>query len=195
MRTILKLLVISIVISPLNWANALASEDFSSSVMVAHNGPAILARIDNCGVTEYVVGYKKTGSLYESFNNGASSITAVITGVSFKMDFQSQTVNLGREWHQTGFMSRAIPMDRYSVFWMNPDSEHSGTREIMLSFVSSDGKWDSKDGKNYEMDFRASITDKYLNPSLQVFFYISKSMSCGNIPLDIWDFIVSEMSR
>jgi hypothetical protein len=104
-------------------------------------------------------------------------IDAVVV-VSCGNDTRTSVVRLGREWHETGYMS--VPLSIYNLMPAGCGSYPN----VGVAF-SANGKWDSKYGQNYDA--------KIYSGNEKVFE--THQTGNGSINGVAWDFIIGEMRR
>jgi len=148
------------------------SDYYNQNVRVVQAGPAIVANVSGGAMGgKYVIGYKRTGIL-----GGAENLTAVVrtTYASYSGGTRvtERTVQIGKEWQGTGFMTPAMSLSELAG-----DGDAAQLIRLELAFVSG-SQWDSNWGANYTVkseDFRNAAS--YSAPSETA----------------VWNFILGQM--
>jgi hypothetical protein len=152
-------------------------------VRVLHQGPMLFAQVaSGCGST-LVMGYKKSGVLYA---NHKDSINAVITAsctLNGTSHSQTTTVQLGKEWHGTGYLTTDLNVDR----WKPYECFYVANMEYAIAFVDRDGNWDSRNSENYK--FR--LTEVTMSEN----YFDTKEDATYGVNLKAWDYIIGEMAK
>ena len=168
-------------------ASGYPPEFYASRTYAQRNGPAVFAKSAKMGQQTFAIGYRKDGML------GASQkVVAIVTSCYMEEYAHSAwrekcsgpvTVELGREWNGTGFMS--TPLNSGSLTGYNGQSVNITRVEIAFS----DGvRWDSVYGRNYKF----SIEEMQRGP---VFTSSQNSSYNSHISTDAWNYILDLMRK
>ncbi|MDA8130622.1 MAG: hypothetical protein M0011_03850 [Elusimicrobia bacterium] len=152
-------------------------------VHVVNRGPAVLATVGSGMMdTRLIIGYKKSGIL-----GGAEKITARVMvsyyGGDGRTKLSTRDIELGKEWHGTGFMTPAMIHENYITLADNLGFR--GIQKIELAFFAN-GQWDSNYDNNYTVDMNelSSSGIQYSNPGWA---------GSDDVAPACWDFIVGQM--
>jgi hypothetical protein len=141
---------------------------------VKHDGPALFAHVGSGCESYELIAYKNSGMLAE----GNPEFVDAVVVASCGNDTRTTVVRLGREWHETGYMS--VPLSIYSLMPSGCDSNPN----VGVAF-SANGKWDSKYGQNY---------DAKAYSGNEVIFKTNQNGN-GYINDASWNFIIGEMRK
>ena len=97
---------------------------------------------------------------------------------------KQSVIELGREYHGTGYMSAPLDMSRFQP------ATCFGGWAIAIAFSDGQGGWDSLNGANYM--FSEGEFDGH-NPAHAHFN--SQQSTYNGVNLAVWDFIVAEMRK
>ncbi|MDA8130611.1 MAG: hypothetical protein M0011_03795 [Elusimicrobia bacterium] len=152
-------------------------------VHLVNRGPAVLATVGSGMMdTRLIIGYKKSGVL-----GGAEKITARVMvsyyGGDGRTKLSTRDVELGKEWHGTGFMTPAMIHQDYIT--LSDNLGFRGIQKIELAFFAG-GQWDSNYGSNYTvyMNDLSNSGIQYSNPGWA---------GSNEVAPQCWDFIVAQM--
>lgn len=109
------------------------------------DGPALFVHVSSgCGAGD-IIAYKNTGLLAADNPEYIEAIIVTTCGVDSEFFQKTTTVKLGKEWHQTGYMSEVLHTNAFlpksQTCWNNPI-------KIEVAFKAK-GNWDSRYGENY----------------------------------------------
>lgn len=191
-----KILLVLLALAPLSSEASNYPPDYCRQrVYTTSEGPLLVGYVaSGCG-SSAVIGYKKSGVLAKSLDSPVA-LSAVITGkctliastdknkLGDELIYKS-TIQLGREYHGTGYMSAPI-----SLYDFAPSPclyQGRGSVKIVLNVAFSDnqGNWDSKYGVDYQVNLRELGAGQS---------YLSQDDGLG-IGLDSWNFIIQKMSE
>jgi hypothetical protein len=178
--------IISLILTSLS-STAWASHS-NQIVRLMHNGPLLYAQIETGAYSQQIIAYKTSGDLAQG---NPVSIDALLIGSCRTGDGDSvvlmTTVQLGREWHGTGYMSMPLSIKNHfpTVCHYRKDWQ------LQIAFFDPQGRWDSRYGENYE------IRSSYIwGPDYRtIVFDTQKPEFPGSrsINEDAWKFIVDQM--
>lgn len=143
---------------------------------VVSRGPALVARVSSGIMSALVIGYKGRGVLGRS-----ESIQAWVR-TTFENKAETRVITMQREWHGTGFMTRAL-----SGYELGDDGHSGDIMSIELAFFSGP-RWDSDYGANY-------VFGKWEFSDTAARFTWPEPYYSQEIEIHCWDFIVDQMRR
>lgn len=168
---------------------------FHQTVRLIHDGPALFTHVST-GIgwmAKDLIAYQSSGYL-AAFNPDTldAVITAKCTTVNGTSASKTTTVQLGREWHGTGYMS--IPLDFSHHIPAN--CYHNGSAAITVAFSDGQGHWDSRFGQNYGYD-RSEFNSLGSSDGRVLVLNTLRSYSAGSSGINglAWDFILGELRK
>ncbi len=155
-------------------------------VRVLQAGPAVFASVGSGCMRAVVFGYKKSGHLARS--NLKKIDLIMVAGCRLQNQTQVErttTVELGPEWHGTGYMST-----EHSPYEFTPtECQIRGDRNSLfyrITFSDGNNNWDPGNGINHNFD-----TLEFFNNSGM----LQTKTDGSSVNLKAWGFIVDSMKE